>query len=104
MNQSSSASLESQKDSGGKSGGNSERSGVSVCCCGGGGGWEWLSMVARVSQAILRSEEPPAQAETRVSRSTCGILKKEKEACFYFLLRARENWSGSGNDRRFFFI
>ena len=67
LNQSSSASLESQKDSGGKSGGTSVTSGES----GGGGGWEWLLFVLvvaeRVSQAILRSQVTPAQAETRVS-------------------------------------
>ena len=31
---------------------------------------------ARVSQAILLSQVPPAQAETRVSRSTCGIVAR----------------------------
>lgn len=82
LNQSSSASLESQKDSGGKSGGTSARSGESC------GGREWLLLVlvesvvveaaAMVSHAILRSQEPPAQAETRVSRSTCGIVRNKK--------------------------
>jgi len=80
LNQSCSASLESQKDSGGKSGGTSARSEESS------GGWEWLVVVveeaAMVSHATLRSQEPPAQAETRVSRSTCGIVRtKKKEVC-----------------------
>ena len=79
LNQSSSASLESQKDSGGKSGGASARSEESS------GGWEWLVVVeeaAVVSHATLRSQEPPAQAETRVSRSTCGIVRtKKKKVC-----------------------
>jgi hypothetical protein len=35
-----------------------------------------------VSHATLRSQEPPAQAETRVSRSTCGIVRtKKKKVC-----------------------
>ena len=90
LNQSSSASLESQKDSGGKSGGTSARSGESC------GGREWLSVVvleaaAMVSQAILRSQEPPAQAETRVSRSTCGIVRNKKEkVCLQYFERERE--------------
>lgn len=41
-----------------------------------------LMALARVSQAIFLSQETPAQAETRVSRSTCGIMKKQKEMIF----------------------
>lgn len=64
-NQSYSASFDSQNDSGGRSGATSGACSVGVS-----------SSSARVSQAILRSVPP--QTETRVSRSTCGILGEKK--------------------------
>lgn len=79
-NQSNSASWESQNDSAGKSGGTSVNSSSpaasedSDCDC------ELLSSSSSTgsgSQAILRSAVAVVQAETKESRSTGGMLRRE---------------------------
>jgi hypothetical protein len=51
-------------------------------------------VAARVSQAILLSQVPPAQAETRVSRSTCGIVARSTKENYVSVIfeSERENW------------
>ena len=51
-------------------------------------------VAARVSQAILLSQVPPAQAETRFSRSTCGIVARSTKENYVSVIfeSERENW------------
>lgn len=93
-NQSYSASLDSQNDSGGKSGSalttaaaaSSEVTSSSAASLSS----SVVSSASVVSQAILLSLPPPAQAETRFSRSTGGIADFDEREGEMVWFRERE--------------